>query len=126
MISRMSRAAIILALSFSLGLQWIALQSVAWTAMLVQNARHEPLAAAVARTFDGAHPCGLCHAVAAGKKSEQKSQALPAMSKVDLICLSHPLRLEPPAVPFAYPRGLFVFAEWALAPPVPPPRSLLA
>ncbi len=116
----------ILALCFSLGLQWIALQSVAWTTMLVQNARHQPLATAVARTFDGAHPCDLCHAVAAGKKSEQKSQALPAIAKLDLICLSRPLRLEPPSVPYTYPRGVFVLAERSLAPPVPPPRSLLA
>ncbi len=94
--------------------------------MLVRNARHEPLAAAVARTFDGAHPCGLCHAVAAGKKSEQKSSALPAMAKMDLICLVRPLRVEPPAVPYSYPRTLFTFAEGSLAPPVPPPRSLLA
>lgn len=126
MISTIGRAATILALCFSLGLQWLALQSVAWTSMLVQNARHEPLALAVARTFDGAHPCDLCHAVAAGKKSEQKSQSLPAMAKLDLICLSRPLRLEPPAVSYSYPRALFVLAKRSLAPPVPPPRSLLA
>lgn len=94
--------------------------------MLVKNAQRLSLTEAMAKTFDGAHPCELCHAVAAGKKSEQKSSALPALAKLDLICLSRPLRLEPPAVPYRYPRFLFAFTEWSLAPPVLPPRSLLA
>lgn len=126
MISTIGRAATILALCFSLGLQWIALQSVAWTAMLVQNARHQPLSEAVARTFDGAHPCDLCHAVAAGKKSEQKSQVSPTYAKIDLICLLRPLRLQPPSAGYTYPHVSLAFVEWSAPPPVPPPRALLA
>jgi len=53
-----------------MGLHWIALQSVAWTTMVIEYSKRAPLREAVAQTFDGAHPCSLCHAVAAGKKSE--------------------------------------------------------
>ncbi len=94
--------------------------------MLVKNAQQLSLTKAMAKTFDGAHPCALCHAVAAGKKSEQKSQMLPAAAKLDLICLTRPLGLEPPAVAYTYPHHAFALSVRALAPPAPPPRSLLA
>ncbi len=115
----------ICALCFSLGGHWLALQSLAWTTMLVENAHHTSLTEAVAKTFDGAHPCALCHAVAAGKKSEKKSETLPLVAKIDLLC---PLRLQlwqPPATPCAYPAPLVVVAARAQAPPAPPPRFVL-
>lgn len=94
--------------------------------MLVRNAQHVSLTEAMAKTFDGAHPCALCHAVAAGKKSEQKSPAFPTAAKLDLICLTRPVLLAPPAIPHIYPRLLFSLVERPAAPPVPPPRHLLA
>ena len=64
--------------------------------MLVANARSAPLSEAVAETFNSAHPCGLCHAVADGKKAEKKSEVLPAVVKMDLICtLRTPTWLPP-------------------------------
>ena len=72
--------------------------------MLVANARHAPLSEAVAETFDGAHPCGLCHVVAAGKKSEKKSDVLPAIVKMDLICTLRTLTWLPPWGSYEYPR----------------------
>ena len=41
--------------------------------MLIQNAQRAPLQTAIAQTFDGAHPCSLCHMVNKGKTSEKKS-----------------------------------------------------
>jgi hypothetical protein len=118
------RAATILALCFSLGFHWLALQSVAWTTMLVANARHVPLGEAVAKTFDGAHPCDLCHAVAEGKKSEKKSEVLPATAKMDLICTTRTLSWLPPWAPYIYARTRSAIPEHFRSPPVPPPRSL--
>jgi hypothetical protein len=117
------RALTVLALCLAIGLHWIALQSVAWTSMLVSNARHGSLCEAVVRTFDGAHPCKLCHIVARGKKSEKKSEALPAVARLHLICTTRVVTLLPPAAPYGYPRTSFSFSERGLAPPVPPPRS---
>ena len=92
--------------------------------MLVANARHAPLSEAVAETFDGAHPCELCHAVAAGKKSEKKSEVLPTVAKMDLICTLRTRTWLPPWVFYEYPRMNSAIPERLQSPPVPPPRSL--
>jgi len=125
MIRTIGRAATILALCLSLGFHWLALQSIAWTTMLVENVWHTPLSEAVAKTFDGGHPCTLCHAVAEGKKSEKKSEILPMVAKIDLICAVHPTNLIPPWASIEYPRMHRAIAKRSQAPPVPPPRSLL-
>jgi hypothetical protein len=124
MLSAVGRLATIVALCLSLGFHWLALQSIAWTTMLVENARRVPLSEAVARTFDGSHPCDLCHAVAEGKKSEKKSAALPVSAKVDLICVRRSLVYLPPWVRYEYDAFSFSLPEAFLAPPAPPPRSL--
>ena len=125
MISAISRGMMIVALCLSVGFHWLALQSVAWTTMFVANARHAPLSEAVAKTFDGNHPCDLCHAVAEGKKSEKKSEVLPTIAKMDLICATRTLRWLPPWTPYDYAAVPFSIPERSLAPPGPPPRRLL-
>lgn len=124
MLSSIGRAATILALCLSLGFHWLALQSVAWTTMLVTNVRHVPLSEAVAQTFDGNHPCLLCHAVATGKKSEKKSDLSTAVVKMDLICTTRTLTWLPPWLPYVYARTCAAIPERHQSPPVPPPRSL--
>jgi hypothetical protein len=116
------RAATIFALCLSLGFHWLALQSVAWTTMLVANVRHAPLSEAVARTFDGNHPCSLCHAVATGEKSENKSELPAPVAKMDLICTTRTLWSLPPWAPYEYARAHCAIPERFLTPPAPPPR----
>ena len=41
--------------------------------MIVDNAKQVSLCHAIARTFDGVHPCSLCHIVNRGKTAEKKS-----------------------------------------------------
>jgi hypothetical protein len=123
-ISKIGRAATILALCLSLGFHWLALQSVAWTTMLVANARHAPLSEAVAKTFDGNHPCDLCHAVANGQKSEKKSEILPVPAKMDLIYTRRTPTCGPPWVPYDFPWVSCAIPERSQAPPAPPPRLL--
>ena len=80
---------------------------------------------ALVKTFDGKHPCALCKAIAAGKKSEKKSEFPVAGKKFE----------------FSYSVTVFVFSApthfWKAsgleesadslnhAPPVPPPRLVL-
>ena len=116
------RVATIVALCCAIGLHWMALQSVAWTTMLVQNAKHASLCKAIAYTFDGAHPCSLCHAVNAGKNSEKKSDLSSVTLKIDMIFAPRPSLLVPRFVRFDYPRVSFVFSASAPSPLVPPPR----
>jgi hypothetical protein len=117
------RIATISALCLSIGLHWIALQSVAWTSMIVDYSKHAPLCRAIAQTFDGAHPCSLCHVVSNGKDSEKKQDLQSSAPKIDMICAPLANRIERTFVPFEYAiRDRFSF-ELGHSPPVPPPRS---
>jgi hypothetical protein len=113
----------IVTLCCAIGLQWVALQSVAWTTMLFEYAKHAPLRQAIAQTFDGSRPCALCHAVNTGKKSEKKSEFQAATAKIDLICSARTICLLPPFTLFAYPASSFAYFDIGNSPPVPPPRS---
>ena len=120
----MSRLLIVLALASTIGLHWAFLQSLAWMGMVVSYSHEAPLREALAKTFDGEHPCKLCKEIAKGKQSEKKSEAAPTGQKFD----------------FLYSGATFVFASpshgwetrWldvamcslARTPPVPPPRQL--
>jgi hypothetical protein len=123
--ARIGPSITVFALCLSLGLHWLALQSVAWTTMLVVNARHAPLSEAVKKTFDGNHPCDLCHAVAEGKKSENKSEVLPTIAKIDLICTTQTIHCFPPLQRYQYGPAVLAVAERIERPPVPPPRVRL-
>ncbi|MGH7953203.1 MAG: hypothetical protein ACREFE_14985, partial [Limisphaerales bacterium] len=64
---------LIIALLAAMSAHWT-LQSVAWTTMLADNLHHGSFAQAITRTFDGKHPCCLCKAIAAEKKSAPKNE----------------------------------------------------
>jgi hypothetical protein len=114
------RAITLLALCCAIGLHWIALQSVAWTAMLIENTRHTPLRVAMAQTFDGAHPCSICHAVSKGKSSEKKSDLQLPTQKIDMICAFRVTSPALPFVPFEYLTQNFPISERGHSPLVPP------
>jgi hypothetical protein len=122
---RAGRIITIFALCCAIGLQWIALQSLAWTTMLIDYSKLAPLCQAIAQTFDGAHPCTLCHAVNAGKNSEKKSDLQSPTPKIDMICASPAASLLRPFIPFEYPMCDFHSSQIGQSPPVPPPRLLL-
>jgi hypothetical protein len=71
---RLGKFLVILTLVATTGLHWAALQSVAWTTMLADNLCTHSVKEAVTETFDGKHPCCLCKAIAAGEKSEKKTE----------------------------------------------------
>jgi hypothetical protein len=116
------RIATIVALCCAIGLHWLALQSVAWTTMLIEHSKGASLCQAIAQTFDGAHPCSLCHAVNKGKNSEKKSDLQSPTPKIDLICVTRVTRLSPLFAPFEYGACNFSSPEITYSPPVPPPR----
>lgn len=70
---RVRVVAALVALGFFLGLHWGMLQAVAWTRMLVEFSQSMPLGEAVARTFDGRHPCALCLEVRRGRQAESET-----------------------------------------------------
>jgi hypothetical protein len=121
-----ARVATIIALCCAIGLHWIALQSVAWTTMIIDYSKRAPLREAVTQTFDGAHPCSLCHAVSTGKNSEKKSDLQSLTPKIDMICAPRAIRLLPPFRRFEYVSTDFSRARIGQPPLIPPPRSLLS
>jgi hypothetical protein len=120
------RIATIVALCCAIGLHWLALQSVAWTTMLIEHSKGASLCQAIAQTFDGAHPCSLCHAVNKGKNSEKKSDLQSPTPKIDMICVTRATQLSPLFAPFDYEACNFSLPEVTRSPPVPPPRFQLS
>jgi hypothetical protein len=120
------RIATILALCCAIGLHWIALQSFAWTTMIIDYSKRAPLRQAVTQTFDGAHPCSLCHAVNTGKNSEKKSDLQSPAPKIDMIYVACATRLIPSFKFFEYAVDNFSFSEVGQPPLVPPPRFVLS
>ena len=123
MFQRLPRLLMAVALACSVGLHWSFLQSLAWTAMLADNLTTTSFSVAVQHTFDGQHPCALCKAIAKGRKSEKKSDALLSLKKFEALSRSVAFALSPPASfpTIAAPRALL--EPLTHAPPKPPPRA---
>ncbi len=120
---RIGKIFIVLALVATLGAHWALLQTVAWTTMLANNLQSGSFHEAVTKTFDGNHPCCLCKAIAAAKKSEKKSEAVSPTLKMEF---------PPAAANFTFispePISAFSLAKLSAAssfqkPPLPPPRG---
>jgi hypothetical protein len=117
------RVLTIFALCCAIGLHWLTLQSIAWTTMIVDYSKRASLCEAIAQTFDGAHPCSLCHMVDRGKTTEKKSDLQLVSSKVDMICTKQTITLVRPFSRVDYMGPEFAVSELRKSPPVPPPRN---
>ena len=125
MFYRLPRLAIVAALACSIGLHWGFLQSVAWLGMAVNYSQDGTVSEALAKTFDGRHPCALCKAIAAGKKSEKKSE-FPVPGKKFEFSYSATVFVFSAPTHFWKAAGFEVGADsLSHAPPVPPPRIVL-
>jgi hypothetical protein len=122
----LARSVTVFALCCAIGLQWVAIQSIAWTTMLIKNSRRASLCNAITQTFDGSHPCSLCHLVTKGKTSEKKSDVRSATPKLDIICVTRIIPLLPRFVPFEYALGDCSLLQFEHSPPIPPPRLSLS
>jgi hypothetical protein len=110
------------------GAHWLALQSVAWTRMLVAFSQQDSLGTALGKTFDGKHPCPICVRVQQGWQQEQKQQQkTPALRLGKAPELLWELRqLAAPPIPTSERAGVaFVpslHPDFIESPPSPPPR----
>jgi hypothetical protein len=116
----------VFALCCAIGLHWIALQSLAWTTMLIQYSKCARLGQAIEQTFNGARPCSLCHVVNKGVASERKSSAQSPVSKIDITCVVRTFQFLPRTVPFDYVATDCSPPEFEHSPPAPPTRELLS
>ena len=116
-----SRFLVIIALCFAIGLHWCALQSIAWTTMVIEYSNDAPVTEALAKAFDGQHPCSLCHAVQTGKKSEQKNNVR-TITKIDFYCAASANPRTHEFLPFDYPADATPSIARTDSPLTPPPR----
>ena len=84
MLPKASKWLLVVMLCVTLGFHWTLLQSVAWVGMMVNYSCQGSIKDAVAKTFDGQHPCPLCKLVREGKKARRSPQAQQIVKKIDL------------------------------------------
>ncbi len=69
-----------LALFGLFGGHWGVLQAIAWAQMLRDYSKNAPIAEAIAKTFSGESPCGMCTKIS---EERQKEERAPAVAKFD-------------------------------------------
>ncbi len=123
MFKRFGKIFLVLALVAMLGAHWALLQSVAWTAMLAGNLQSSSFQAAVEKTFDGKHPCPLCKAIAAGKKSERKTEFSFQAQKLEFPPANENFVLIAPSQFHLLPLENSSAKSFVQKPLLPPPRG---
>ena len=120
---RLGHVLLIIAFLAATGGHWAVLQTVAWTNMLADNLQTASLSEALTKTFDGNHPCKMCHEISAAKKSEKRSD-LPNLGKKLEFTSERPAIVISAPVDF-YEQATLVksVVSWSEAPPTPPPLA---
>jgi len=120
----MRALAIVCALHLS-GAHWAALQTVAWTGMLVTRSQTEGVEEAVRTTFDGQHPCKLCVVVNKGHQQEREGMqvAIVQMLSQASFLIPQTVYVPPPMfVRLSYGSRQCQGLARGKTPPTPPPR----
>jgi hypothetical protein len=116
--------ACLVALFISAGAHWVALQSFAYTRMLVEFAQEDSLCTAVKKTFDDRYACPLCPKIRDGCNQERKvpqtlnGDRLPEflLESGEFIFLTRTVAANVPFVSSGY-------IQFSNTPPKPPPRA---
>ncbi len=104
------------------GGHWLALQSVAWSGMLVHYSREASLVVAVEKTFSGRNPCEMCKGIEEEKKKEQRAPQV-AAGKLELFHVTEHAWVWPAAAPHTWgDADVQVAGTRVEQPAVPPPR----
>lgn len=129
LVKKIGCAACLVGLMATMGGHWLVFQSFAWASMIVDFSHEGTLRQAISRTFDGQHPCVLCHFVEHGRQQEQaENKNLPSVKPdeaANLWCA--PPRAILPLPPTAATEAVPFVPRWHLdflqPPPTPPPRA---
>ena len=115
-----------LALFLIVGGPWAVLQTVAWTKMVIDYSQQATVSEALAKTFDGNHPCGLCKKITKAKEGEKKSPLVIVPSKKEgpFLAVSTIRLPSPDCQRFAFPRvPALTAATVSFQPAVPVPKA---
>ena len=111
-----------LALASSIGAHWAFFQSLAWAGMVVTYSQDAPVSVALAKTFDGEHPCCVCEQIARDKKADKKPDAKPGISKLEFRYAPTSFDFHPPSFFWEVLSGDEIASLLNHLPPLPPPR----
>jgi hypothetical protein len=120
---RLGKLFVVFALVATLCAHWALLQTVAWTTMLADNLQSRSLHDAMSMTFDGRHPCPICKAIAAAKKSEHKNQVSFEKVRLEFPPVEGNLASIAPPPLEHFPRKDFFAKSLPQKPLTPPPRQ---
>ena len=123
MFVRLGNLLLIAAVLAATNAHWAVLQSVAWTTMLANNLQQVSFTEAMTRTFDGRHPCRLCKAIAAAKKTEKKTESTPPTQKLEFPPLKQNVVLVVPSQFVLLPVADTFTDSLVRQPLLPPPRG---
>lgn len=116
---------IALALAFSIGAHWAVLQVVAWTGMVISYSQEAPLTEAVAKTFDGKHPCCLCKQIAKAKHAGKSPEYRFELGKLEFPrACEESMLLDLPGWSWQLRAGNTAADRVPHDPKVPPPRRM--
>ena len=115
-----------LALACSIGLHWALCQAFAWANMVATYSRDTSLTAAIVKTFDGRHPCPLCKQISKSKQAEKKTDSTLDLKKQEFPYAAAFFVFDPPSFYWETRDPANISPGLPHAPPVPPPRSLIA
>ena len=122
---RLPKVFLALALAGSIGLHWAFLQTVAWAGMIVRYSQEAPVAVALAKTFDGEHPCKLCTEITNAKRAEKKTVYKVGVSKLEFPRMCEQFVFCAPTFCWNVNPGNVTRDVLTHDPPVPPPRGPL-
>lgn len=89
MIRRLAHLTLLTALMLSIGGQWALVQSAAWAGMFIKYVKHDSVAEALSKTFDGQHPCRLCKAVTQGTNGSKSAPSKNPAPVIKINLLGH-------------------------------------
>jgi hypothetical protein len=93
--------------------------------MVVSYSQEGPLGQALAKTFDGRHPCALCKEIAKDKQSEKKSEAPLQLKKLEFLALKAQFIFAAPINFWLIRTTDDLLKSVLFTPPTPPPRGYL-
>ena len=125
-VRKIASLCISLALFLVMGGPWAVLQTVAWTKMMVDYSRGASVTEAVAKTFDGEHPCNLCKKISKVRQGEQKSPLVILQAKKEgpFLAVKTVHLAEPSSIPVCHPfPSMPAYSDCQFRPPAPVPKA---
>lgn len=122
-----ARWLVVIALMVSIGLHTVVIQSAAWVGMAVTYSMEKgSVVEGLSDTFDGAHPCPLCHLAQQTEGSTDKKESAPSDLEIKLqlaLAESSVFILPAPMPPDYAPFTGRAASHLPQLPATPPPRG---